>query len=345
MYHARLTRVIADQHLLHSAMLELTYKCNLDCFYCYNDKEAKGTPLSFEQYLTLFDDLARMQTLFLTFTGGEPMVHPRFFDLGKAAAERGFAVRVRTNGHTLNRKLALRLQQEVDPYMLDISIHGATPETHDRQTRVPGSFNRLLKNIGEIKKIGLQQQLICTPTAWNQHEIEGVFKLADSLGLKLIIQGPVGPRDNGDTEPLTIQPDKQVWEKIRFLKRNSTENEENRIPIKDLDNKSESGKKAPQLSRTCNVGRVGVDIDPFGNVYPCMHIKDSAGSLHEQSITDIWKETSSGADGAFKRAQNEAVKAAEKFQGQKIEQFGAPTYCVAIAANCAKGCSSKSSAG
>ena len=39
-------------------------------------------PMLFEQYSTLLHELADMQTLFLTLSGGEPMVHPHFFEIG-----------------------------------------------------------------------------------------------------------------------------------------------------------------------------------------------------------------------------------------------------------------------
>ena len=40
---------------LLDAVLELTHRCNFDCFFCYNDVQQKGTPLSFEQYETFLD--------------------------------------------------------------------------------------------------------------------------------------------------------------------------------------------------------------------------------------------------------------------------------------------------
>ena len=48
--------------------------------------------------------------------------------------------------------------------------------------------------------------VVNTPTAWNEHEIEGMFALCDSLGVPLRFQGPVAPRDDGDTEPLAFSP-------------------------------------------------------------------------------------------------------------------------------------------
>jgi MoaA/NifB/PqqE/SkfB family radical SAM enzyme len=344
MYHSRLRKVMTEQRVLHTVMLELTYRCNLDCFYCYNDKEAAGTPLSFEQYIQLFEDMAEMQTLFLTFTGGEPMVHPRFFDLGEAAKKLGFAVRLRTNGHTLTPKIARRVMEKVDPYAVEMSIHGATAESHDRQTRVPGSFQRLVDNIRGMKDLGVPQELVCTPTAWNEHELDALFELVDKLGIKLHFQGPVGPRDNGDTEPLLIQPSKEAWVKLKAIQaqRYLADQDIEVVSVVDLQDSSGCDDAEKSADRACSIGRLGVDIDPMGNVYPCMHLKQSAGSLHQQSIQDIWY----GANGMAVLAQAEqlSIDAASRFDGAPMEQFGAPVFCPAIEVNCAKGCASKASA-
>jgi hypothetical protein len=47
---------------------------------------------------------------------------------------------------------------------------------------------------------------VATPTAWHEHQIEDMVALCDDLDLPLRFQGPVAPRDNGDTVPLAIQP-------------------------------------------------------------------------------------------------------------------------------------------
>jgi len=341
LYHGQINTQIAHQRILHTVMLELTYQCNLDCFYCYNDKAARGVPLSFEQYVTLLQDLARLQTLFLTFTGGEPMVHPRFFDLGEVARDLGFAVIVRTNGHTLTRKVAQRLLERVDPYQVTMSLHGATAATHDRQTRVPGSFDQLMANIRDMQALGINQRLVCTPTAWNEHELPQIHALVQQLGVGFAWQGPVGPRDNGDIEPMSIQPSPQAWRSIGTLARTPREVDAACIPTAAAANliaTSAEPTPAAARERVCGIGTKGVDIDPFGNVHPCMHIKRSAGNLHQQGIEEIWY----GRTGAAIMAQAEqlSLDAAQRFAGKPLEQHGAPLFCPAVEINSAKGCAS-----
>ena len=217
MYKIDTMRKVREQRILHSATVELTYRCNLDCYFCYNDRDKIGIPLSLEQYQKLLQNLTSMQTLYLMLTGGEPMIHPHFFDIGKLAREMGFVTTIRTNGHSLNRKIAEKVKKEVDPYMIEVSLHGATGKVHDQQTNVSGSFDRLISNLEAAKTAGLRCSVVSTPTAWNEHQIDEMFQLCDRIGVPLRFQGPVAPRDNGDTEPLSITPGKETWDKVTRL--------------------------------------------------------------------------------------------------------------------------------
>src|SRR5262249_47912400 len=150
-----------DNHLF-SVLLELTYRCNLDCFFCYNDLGQVGRPLSREAYFQLFEDLAALQVMNLTLSGGEPLAHPDFLALGRRARELGFVVRIKSSGHPLRGELLRRVKEEVAPFIVEVSLHGATAATHDRQTRVSGSFERLLANLGEMAAEGLRVKVNTT---------------------------------------------------------------------------------------------------------------------------------------------------------------------------------------
>lgn len=342
MYQTTILPKIRRQRLLHEVSLELTYRCNLDCFFCYNDRDKRGKPLSLEQYQILLNDLAQMQTMYLMLTGGEPMIHPHFFDIGRIARDLGFVVRVRTNGHNLGKLKAERVRDEVDPYIVEVSLHGATAQVHDRQTRVSGSFDSLIKNINTARQVGLRISVVSTPTAWNEHQIDAMFALCDELAVPLRFQGPVAPRDNGDTTPLVIQPKEESWKIVEAqLKARREQQEPANIakPIRKQIHVLDQVDREP--AATCSVGVAGVDIDPYGNVLACMHLQESAGNLHEQSIKKIWNDSP-----LFQRARSRAISAAERFTDAPLKQLGAPLFCLAVEENlckgsCAGSCNSK----
>lgn len=272
-------------NLLFSVLVELTYRCNLDCFFCYNDLGLRGEPLRTDRYRAFFEELRDLQVLNLTLSGGEPLAHPDFLKLGAWARELGFVVRVKSNGHAVRGEMARRIRDEVDPFLIEVSLHGATAATHDRQTRIPGSFDRLLANLREALALGLRIKINSTLTRWNEGEIEGMLAIADDLGVQLQIDPEVTPRDDGDTEPLSIMPSREGIARLFAVqaeraRRGSTgvsvtrEGDDLAVPV--------------ATEKHCGAGSSGIAVDPYGNVYPCVQWRRPVGNLHRQSIREIW---------------------------------------------------------
>jgi MoaA/NifB/PqqE/SkfB family radical SAM enzyme len=273
-----------NENRLFTVLVELTYRCNLDCFFCYNDLGLRGRPLEFAQYDAMLQDLAAMNVLSVVLSGGEPLAHPDFFRIGARARELGFLVRVKSNGHALRGELARRVRDEVDPFVIEVSLHGATAVTHDRQTRVPGSFVRLIENLHEMTALGLRVKINSTLTVWNEGETAEMYALADSLGMPLRFDLQVSPKDDGDRTPLNVAPtDGGIRELMRI--------EEERV--RHLPREPESDVVDPDLvsSKNCGAGSATIAVDPYGNVYPCVQWRRAVGNLHERSIPDIWADS------------------------------------------------------
>ncbi|MBW8875435.1 MAG: radical SAM protein [Acidobacteria bacterium] len=283
---ARLMATAWRQNLLVSVLVELTYRCNLDCFFCYNDLSLKGEPLSREQYFRFFDELRDLEVLHLALSGGEPLAHPDFLALGARARELGFVVRIKSNGHALRGELARRIRDEIDPFLVEVSLHGATAATHDRQTRVPGSFERLLANLAEVRALGLRVKLNSTLTAWNEGEIEAMFALADTLGLPLQVDPEVTPRDDGGREPLAVTPSRDG---VLRLFRLQTERGRASDAIIPASARSADENVPVPTDKHCGAGSSGLAVDPFGNIYPCVQWRWPVGNLHSQSLRQIWQ--------------------------------------------------------
>lgn len=278
-------------NILFSVLVELTYRCNLDCFFCYNDVGLRGEPLRTEQYFAFFSDLRDLQVLNLTLSGGEPLAHPDFFRLGARARELGFVVRVKSNGHALRGEALRRLRDEVDPFLVEVSLHGSTAATHDRQTRVPGSFERLLSNLREALGLGLRIRINSTLTAWNEDEVEGMLDLAESLGLPLQIDPEVTPRDDGSREPLAIAPSRTGMARMFALQ--AARARARSGGSLEIGKGADDGTLPASVEKHCGAGSAGVAVDPYGNVYPCVQWRRPVGNLHQQSIEEIWT-TSAG---------------------------------------------------
>ena len=307
-----------DENVLNSVLLELTYSCNLDCTFCYNDLKLRGRRVSLQQYKALLDELADMGVMSLTLSGGEPLLYKHFFELGAHAREKGFVLKVKSNGVPLNQRNAERLKAEVDPFIVETSLHGARPESHDRLTQVPGSFERLLKNIDILKSLGLRVKVNSTLTCWNEAEVAEMFALADSMDVLLQFDPEVTPRDDGDMSPLQISPSRQGIENmVRVsMQRAHAAFDPDQMPIRMKPETAPVAKPDKKKQKVCGAGSTNLIVDPFGNVFPCVQFRRNVGNIHDQSITQIW--TGSAVLG---NVRDLAVRALDVAVGQGLKQF------------------------
>lgn len=295
---------------LMSVLLELTYACNLDCVFCYNDLSLGGQRLSFEQYRELLDDLASLGVLNLSLSGGEPLAHPRFFEIASHARGLGFVIRLKTNGHAVKPSVARRIREEVDPFLVEVSIHGATAETHDKQTRVPGSFDRLVANIGTMRSQGLRVKANSVLTRWNEHEIEELLALYDELGVAFQIDPEVKPKDDGDRSPLAIEATAEGQTRYKqVLEARAKGSTRGAEPV------SATVQRKAIMAGTdkhCGAGSNSIAVDPYGRVLPCVQWRVPVGNLHQQRITEIWR-------GSSKLSE---VRETTKAVRRKLEELG-----------------------
>jgi len=214
----------------------------------------------------------------LILTGGEPLAHKDFFLLGAEARKLGFVIRIKSNGHALHTVTARRLKEEVDPFSIEISLHGACADTHDIQTRVPGSFDQLIKNLHTLKSLGLRFQLNSVLTCWNEQEIEAMYALADKFKVPLQFDSQVTPRDNGDPSPLELSPSKAGLRAL--LKHQHQLASQMQTETAEL----------PHQTRTyCGAGTSTIAIDPVGNVFPCVQWRQAIGNIQQQRMQQIWQ--------------------------------------------------------
>jgi radical SAM protein with 4Fe4S-binding SPASM domain len=307
-----------DENVLSMVLLELTYACNLDCSFCYNDLALRGRRVPLERYLSLLDELADMGVLWLTLSGGEPLLYPKFFELGAYARSKGFVVKVKTNGVPVNRRNAERLKAEVDPFLIEMSLHGAQAETHDRLTQVPGSFERMLDNIEFLQSLGMKIHLNCTLTRLNEDEVTQMYALADRLGVRLNISPEVTPRDNGDLAPLDLTASREgVTHMLRTTLQRAAALRDRDTLVVNVKAPDEPDKQpASAGQKACGAGSTNLTIDPFGNVYPCVQFRRKVGNIHEQTIGEMWN-----GSGVLKEVRDLAGQALQVAQKQGLKHI------------------------
>ncbi len=169
---------------------QITNECNLACLHCI---EESGPGKAFKDELTdaqVFDVLAQLMDSdvpYLSFSGGEPMVHPRFFDMVEYACSRGAELKIETNGHYLTPDNCERLKA-LGVKAVQVSLDGASRETFNRM-RVLGEYNRAVDGVRNLREAGVPIEINYSPTRFNAHEIGDAADLAFKLGASSFYTG------------------------------------------------------------------------------------------------------------------------------------------------------------
>jgi AdoMet-dependent heme synthase len=268
-----------DRCIPLNVSLELTLRCNIRCTHCYNfdrdqPRAAAGEELSMEEIVALLDDLRRAGTLFLQLTGGEAMVHPRFWDIADAAAARGFAVTVLSNGTLLTEAACDRLAAYANLWGVSLSVYGATAATHDAITRVPGSYERTMAGARRLAERGARVGLKFVLMKGNASETGAMIAGAEAEGFEYSVDPTITGRYDGTSGSLATRVD---HEQLEALYRDSLRYLIQPGPAEPTDDQFK-----------CNCARGNAAVSATGEVYPCIATPLRAGSIREQPFSRIW---------------------------------------------------------
>jgi len=162
---------------------QVTNECNLACLHCIEESgpgKAFHDELSDEQVFGVLEQALDLEVPYLSFSGGEPMVHPRFFDMVEYVCGRNGQLKIETNGHYLNPENCARLKA-LGVKAVQVSLDGASRETFNRM-RVRGDFDLALQGVRNLHAAGVPIEINYSPTRFNTHEIGTAVDLAAELG-------------------------------------------------------------------------------------------------------------------------------------------------------------------
>lgn len=170
-----------NRHYPWQGLIELTYRCNLDCVHCYcQGLENRDKELKTLQWKKILQEIHQQGCTHLTLTGGEPLVRDDFLELYAYAKEKGFIVSIFTNGQRFTKKI-LEYLSKASPYSIEITLNGITKDVYESITQVAGSFARVMAAIRELKRRHLPLILKSNCLKQNKDEIARIKAFADNL--------------------------------------------------------------------------------------------------------------------------------------------------------------------
>lgn len=167
------------------AQIEPTTRCNFTCGFCAGRAMAQGDLdwADFTRFLDAHPDLAHVELQ----GEGEPMLHPRFFDMVDACRARGIRVGLITNGSLLSDERVARL---LGAGLASIHVSMESSDPGQFEAIRGGKFAKVRQGLARLvdarRALGLERPVIglaVTVLRDTLAAVDGICRLYDALGL------------------------------------------------------------------------------------------------------------------------------------------------------------------
>lgn len=290
--------------------LELTYRCNLACPYCYVGKDRNKQELTLEEWKKVIDQLPFYSIA--TLVGGEPLLRKDFIDILAYTSKKIMnKVHVVSNGILINDEI-INAFIKYKLLLLSVSLDGYG-DTHDKNRGKTGIFDTIVSNLENLKSRRKNQMVdiktIVLPN--NLDDLPKLYKLCCDMNFEFlsisflrnnnwkqnsILQESFIPEFK-DNYPIKLYFDmehfKEVYREIESIKgrtklRFSPKFEYNKEPLAAIEKFFTLAEDTPitDIYKPCTYPYNNMMINPEGFVYPCLSQK--IGNVKEKSLKELF---------------------------------------------------------
>ncbi len=266
----------------------ITQSCELSCRHCYDRSQRKDFGLV--QGVDLLEQFYKFCNRYnvrgqVTFTGGNPILHPQFEELYRAAHDRDFKIALLAN--PTSREILEKLVEIQMPEFYQISLEGL--EQHNDYIRGKNHFQRSILFLDLLKELDIYSMVMLTLTRANLDQVLPLAEIlrnrVDSFTFNRLAMVGEG------ASLVSVEP-----EKFRdFLVVYQQAAKENPVMrLKDNFFNLLSYQKGDSFSGGCTGYGCGaafnfVSVLPDGQVHACRKFPSPIGDLNEQDLTSIYE--------------------------------------------------------
>lgn len=255
--------------------VEITEKCNYNCIWCYAKQHVKSErprEMSKENLFKVIDILHNSGIKQITFTGGEPLMHPYLLEAIEYTHSKGIISHLNTNGYFLSVEIAEELSERGLTQVL-INIDALNKKEHDSIRGKKEAFNKAMQAFENALNTGITCVSQTVLTTYNVDIVCDIIKLARSLGIQRCRVGDI-TLSGGAVENKYLIPYNfiNVLEKVtKFADKMGAKSIISYEPLFPL-NTFETSLKI--IHKPCSNG-MGISLNVFadGGVYYCVALR------------------------------------------------------------------------
>lgn len=270
---------------------ELTLACNIRCRHCGSSAGKKRpNELSLEDALNICNQFPALLVKEVDFTGGEPLLYPRWDDITLHLARLEITTRMLTNGLALTKDNISRML-ETNVQSIGVSLDGLE-KTHDYIRGSQNLFRNALMGIERALSAGIKVSVITTINALNLLELPELINVLLSVGVTRWQIQPIFPLGRcKDTNELHLTEDSYL--EIGMFFKDFRAKVEKRglmiVPADSLGYFTDYDVIDPPW-RGCPAGIISCGITSDGKVKGCLSLPDEIfeGDLRVRNLWDIW---------------------------------------------------------
>ena len=289
--------------------LDLTYRCNLRCPMCYQEKIYKKgeRELTGEEWIKIINQLPKF--CLITLFGGEPLVRRDFKEIAEVALKyhpcnlvtNGVLLTPEMNKFLINKKLIL----------LGLSLDGVG-KIHDKMRGITGTYKRVIENIKDLqeqkRKKNSKFPLVDIKTVVTKINIKNLWDLFEivkeleadffTIALPKVSEDQFNPKLRDRIDKLSSF-DFSYLEEVdfsyfrRILRKIMSSSSKTKIRLypqfkleKSLNKKFYDSKLLKDNFFPCTQPWSGLQISATGDVYPCLSL--NLGNVRKKSFNKIW---------------------------------------------------------
>ncbi|MGB9700512.1 MAG: radical SAM protein [Thermodesulfobacteriota bacterium] len=277
----------------------ITNHCHLRCRHCYQEIFSPQEDLDWPGLKRIADNFLgslreKNQVACINLTGGEPFLKPELWPLIEYLSQQPEVIElgIITNGLLLNEEMAARISLYPKINQLKVSLDGPDPKTND-SLRGSGVWQKVVKNLINFEKAAsLPIYIMFTIMQRNFQTIPSLVELARELKVRGLILERFIPWGRGK-ELFREVLNKEQWREFLQMLSSLMAMAEKDIPGPYQAFQIKFQNEEPMLlGAPCVLGEDGFCIMPDGQVYPCRRFPIPIGHLRDESLHQIWNNSS-----------------------------------------------------
>ena len=311
---------------LHSAVVEVTNRCNLRCPHCASASgEARADELSLDEMKGVVASLKELGCRAFTLLGGEFLLRPDWYEIAAAVRAADIELQLITNGLLVTPEVR-RQFRALEPQTVCVSLDGATPASY-RALRGVDGFARCRRLLDDLVADGHRQvSAITTFSSRNLGDFDAF--VASFVDTPIVWQVQIAHRAGERFDDALLLTEAQYAELVRKTT-DALFDLHGRLRLMTMDDFgyfpfTPKLRFLCQRWRGCPAGKRVVGIRANGDVLPCLSLGSAfvEANVRRRPLVDIWRDPASFA--AFRR------KTAQDLSGR--------CAACAKAADCLGGC-------